>query len=136
MGGFRHLNGRLDELARIPSQVSRPIADRLNELLTEQWNTESDPYGEPWEPLAESTKKAKGHDTILIDTGELAAGTMAVPRAGAGIDLVSLDYGQYHQTGTTRMPRRPIFPDGQSLPESWQEAIQDEVSAAFGKVLK
>lgn len=136
MAGFRALADRLGELAQVPSRAAKDAATRISSLVAREFETGTDPYGAAWKPLAASTIRRKGHDTILVDTGKLALGTGAKPSGGAGIELASVDYGQYHQSGTSRMPRRPIFPDRAELPKDWQEAIEAAVSATFRRALK
>ncbi len=136
MAGFRDLADRLGELAQIPSRITAPVATAINAELHRQFEDGVDPYGRPWAKLADSTVARKGHDTILVDDGALATETRALPMGGAGIELVSNEVGGYHQSGTSRMPRRPILPDGSSLPKAWQAAIAEEYAAAFRKVMK
>lgn len=72
---------------------------------------------EPWRELAQSTINAKGHDTILVETGELAK---ASADKGHGKHLHRAtqhellfgevtEHGHWHMTGTSRMPARPYM---------------------------
>ncbi len=135
MASFRRLAERLGGLATIPSRISAPVAVRFNELLRAEFDSGSDPYGKPWAPLKPSTVRKKGHDLVLIETNKLAAETIAIPRGGAGIELITLPYGAFHQTGTKWMVPREILPDRADLPLTWQAVIREEYSAAFGKAM-
>ena len=137
MAGFADLAARLGELADLPSRITSDVATDINALLEQEFDDEADPYGRAWAPLAESTIKRKGHSQILHETGALRAGTQALAMGGKGIEIVSLDYGQYHQSGTGTMPARKILPDGANeLPKAWSAAIEARYRAAFGKVMK
>lgn len=43
----------------------------LEEVHTDYFQFEADPNGAPWAPLASSTVRKKGHDTILFEEGKL-----------------------------------------------------------------
>lgn len=72
----------------------------------------------PWAQLSPITIAAKGHATILFDTGALKA-SLTGPSPDAIRAIVtdvttpgfvfgtSVEYAQYHQLGTRRMPARP-----------------------------
>ena len=123
MAGWDKLAQNLEALSRIPSQISKPISEELNKLIKTQFAQGQDPYGKSWAPLMPQTSKKKGNSNILINTGKLAASTEAVPMSGAGIELRSIDYGQFHQSGTRYMVARQILPGGDELPLAWQAAI-------------
>jgi phage gpG-like protein len=54
--------------------------------------------------------------------------------AGAGISItIDAEYAQFHQTGTARMPARPILPDGDTMPDEWERAIDDAMENAFDR---
>lgn len=128
MAGWDKLAHNLAELAKIPSQLSKPVAEAFNKLIYTQFANGQDPYGKGWAPLAPSTIRQKGHSSILVDTGKLAASTIAVPMSGAGIELRSIDYGQFHQFGTKYMVAREVFPARDELPLAWQAAIRKAYS--------
>ncbi len=89
-----------------------------------------DPGGNAWQPLAPSTIAAKGHDTILVDSGRLInsltqQGPDAIRRVEGGrgnYELVfgtSVEYAIFHDTGTARMPARPAV--------GWSDETLDEI---------
>lgn len=134
---MRKLQERLDELSEIPSRIAAEVAEGISEELQGQFAGGYNAYGNPWEPLQPSTVKRKRGDTrILMRSDELAAETLARPTAGAGIEIASLPYGRFHQSGTVDMVARKILPDGNALPPSWQKRIQDALSDHFGRVLR
>jgi len=119
-------------------KIYSDIMDAVNDMnfqyiLTEQLNVlagmheyyfsmEIDPNGQAWEKLADYTIFKKGHDTILVESGELKAsltggGTPNSYRevmAGVGDTKAVLlfgtdvEYAHWHMTGTSKMPARPM----------------------------
>ncbi len=137
MSGFDDLASNLGELRGLPSRISREVASGISAKISEQFDAETDPYGNPWSPLLESTVRRKRGDTrILRRTDVMAGNTIARPSSGAGVLLESEDYGQYHQSGTPDMVARTIFPDGEELPDEWQEIIEDATDRAFGDAMR
>lgn len=136
MSDFAALAANLGELKGLPSRISKRVADGISALMSAQFDAETDPYGNPWAPLLRQTIRRKGGDSrILRRTDKLFATVGALPSAGAGVDLSAEDYGQFHQGGTVNMVERPIFPDGDELPEDWSavidEAFEDGVDEVF-----
>lgn len=78
---------------------------------------EHGPGSHKWARLAKSTIKRKGFNRILVDTKEMFFGALQavsgtyrfgqIPRWS--VDKIGVDYAEYHQTGTDRMPARPFF---------------------------
>ncbi len=134
MSGFADLAANIGELAGLPSRISKRVADGIDKLLNDQFDAETDPYGNAWEPLLPQTvKRKKGDSRILRRTDNLVARTTAVASAGSGVELVSEDYGGVHQVGYVNMVARPILPDGAELPEEWQDIIDGEFEDAMKK---
>ena len=75
--------------------------------------------GNKWAKLAPATIARKGHDTILIDTGQLVRSLTQRGsnysireffRGAEGTGLLfgtGVPYATFHMTGTSRMPARP-----------------------------
>lgn len=136
MAGFRDLAANLAKLDGIPSRIAAEVAGEINASIQDQFSGGADPYGKPWKPLLPQTVRRKGGDSrILMRTDSLAGETTAKPAAGAGIEITSIDYGNFHQTGTKHMVPRKILPDGDELPETWTNAIQTATENAFKKAL-
>lgn len=71
-----------------------------------------------WAPLAESTIRRKGHDTILRETDRLftaaTGGRGSIERIRnrsyqLGIDKNAVPYAEYHETPFGTRPARPIY---------------------------
>lgn len=132
---LNRLADALAELSDVPSRASRGAAERINGLLAQEFAGSHSADGEGWAPLLESTVKRKGGDSrILIRSDETRDQTYARPLPGSGIEIVSTEAAQYHQTGTRHMVARPILPDTGELPPEWEEAVEDAVAKAFGRV--
>lgn len=136
------LADRLGELATVPSRIAADVADDLSGLLEAEFAAGRDPYGNAWAPLKKRTLLKHG-PPALTHTGEMRSETRAAPGKGAGVVLVAPFPAGIHQTGAGTpsesdpgeqwgMFARPIFPDGDELPESWQRAIEKRLAAAFG----
>lgn len=88
------------------------MADRFGALETEQFASQGASGSGGWAPLAAATVAAKGHDTILVDTGALRDQLTNRPFGVENIAKDSMEvgsnlpYGGYHQNGTDRMPQR------------------------------
>lgn len=136
MAGFQDLTERLAELEGIPSRIAKEVAEGISVLVKAEFDGAHDPYGRPWKPLLPSTLKRKGGDSrILRRTDALSSGTNVVPASGAGVEIISVEYGEKHQTGTRNMVARKILPDGSDLPKQWEDLIQEASDRAFKKAL-
>jgi len=131
--GLDKLQKHLEQLASVPSQASREIADGITRELQKEFKQGTDPYGKAWKPLRPSTLKSGRHPPPLTDSGRLRDGTLAQPMRGAGVQIVvGAPYGVFHQYGTRRMARRPILPTG-AMPKAWSAIIRASVSRILKK---
>ena len=129
---MRHLADRIGDLAQVPSRASKAVAERLNDLVADEYASGSDPYGEPWAPLMDATLDKGRSPPPLTASGDMAGGTLARPMRGKGVAFTVPDPGGFHQGGTVNMEAREILPAGEELPPPWSKAIEEEVRAAFG----
>lgn len=137
MSGFAELADRLADLDGIPSRISARVADGITEQIRQQFDAGRDPYGRSWAPLLPQTiRRKRGDSRILRRTDVLSSETVARPTSGAGIEITSVEYGQHHQSGTMHMVARRVLPDGDELPEAWQEIIEEASSKAFRKAMR
>lgn len=98
-----------------------------------------DSGGSPWPPLSPVTVAAKGHSTILVDSGALRA-SLTQPGGPNNVAAAShrgLIFGTadhkagYHQTGTSKMPARPPVGLTEQRLDSICEAVADTVIEAL-----
>lgn len=132
--------------------VMKEIGGVAIKLIDLSFKTESDPYGNPWEPLKKETiaKRRKGEasgksDKILRDFGILANSfrysadrdsvAIGVPPVSSGTNMI---YAATHQFGddTRNIPARPFLPlEEKGLPGSLQDAIVDITNKFIEKSL-
>lgn len=133
---FRKLMDNLGELSTVASRVATAVAEDINGLLAKEFVDEADPYETPWQELAESTKRRKGHDQIMYETGETARETRAYPMRGAGIEIRSTQKAGYNQFEGENRPARPVLPSRAELPDAWQDSIEKRFAEHTAAALK
>ncbi|MBF0424150.1 MAG: phage virion morphogenesis protein [Magnetococcales bacterium] len=118
----------------------RAIGEHLiTATQTERFDPQKDPQGQPWTPLAESTKKQKKHDTILDESSRLRNSIhdeAGVDEVRIGTDVI---YAAIHQLGgeagrkdhRVTIPARPYLGANDQDLESAMETIRDYI---LGKV--
>ena len=105
--------------------AQKELEKRMLKRTQKRFLDEVDPDGKPWEPLALSTIKRKGFDTILIRTGHMARDIQIVKGAtangpgttrvntGAGFSIgtPNTPYAKHHQNGqpSKNIPARPFL---------------------------
>lgn len=96
-----------------------------------------DPHGAPWLRLKNPSKKRGGESSVpLSDTGQLRAsfhGTWGNRRLIFSSDKT---YASPHQTGTSRIPRRQMLPDGDEWTQDITEAVVQAVVGYINRKLK
>ena len=123
------------KLSKVPSQVAKDGSVAIRKLMVDQFRAGTDAYGRAWAPLRPATLDKGRSPPPLTDSGVMA-NVVARPSSGAGITItLGADYSRYHQTGTSRMVARPIFPDRQ-LPATWVRALSDAADRAFERSFK
>jgi hypothetical protein len=131
IGGMGRLADRIEDLARIPSRAAATVALELEALIEAEYEGGHDPYGEPWEPLAEATIAKGRHFPPLTDTGAMRLGSTVTPTQYAGVAIYIPHPGAPHQTGWSGPqgdgPARPTLPS-RDMPRSWRDAIGAAVS--------
>lgn len=94
-------------------EVFDHFLNTLEEKHRSGFESQQSPTGEAWRPLAPSTVKRKGHDTILFETGKLKASLTGKAaeaiRESTAKDMTfgtSVEYAGFHQRGTSTIPQR------------------------------
>ena len=108
-------------LTRAAARLERPrdlmdaIGARMESNVAQRFISKTDPDGNLWLPLASSTlKRKKGRGSTLISGKSEGTGGVGSLTHNAGDDFVEVGYDaagymQWHETGTSRMPRRPTL---------------------------
>lgn len=135
------------KLVSLPSNIKRGKKeglDRVGELTvnTVQGHIASQDLG--WSPLANSTIKQKGNDTILVETGTLQdaithnvvddntifIGAKQGTKYPSGEDIN--DVLKYHEFGTMKEPPRPLIrPSYNEVKPQAQKILKEEIINAI-----
>ncbi|HEU4408114.1 MAG TPA: phage virion morphogenesis protein [Polyangiaceae bacterium] len=87
------------------------------------------PDGSAWAPLQARDGQP------LRDTGRLM-NSFTAKASGSVVKVgTNTPYAPYHQEGTSRMPARPMLPDGDDLPAPWQQSLDEAADEAVALVL-
>jgi phage gpG-like protein len=123
------------------SPALRRIADDFREMIAQQFATEGRAEGTPWAELAPSTlRRRRARTSILYETGALLR-SLTEPGAAGHVEELEgysltlgsqLPYAGYHQSGTRRMPARPIIVLSGTRAERWAEIVRQQIA---GKTL-
>lgn len=111
-----------NNIPEVREAIDTGLTDGLEKLhrmslreLVSNMSDGKDALGNPWEPLKESTIRAKGSDTPLIDNSRLITDINAASTfdRGSRVSIIgtNLDYAEHHEFGAPEagIPRRPIF---------------------------
>lgn len=74
-----------------------------------RFNTETDPDGNAWAPLAPNTIVQKGSSGILEDSGTLMGSIMVQASGNEAVVGTNVEYASFNQEGTRKMPARPFM---------------------------
>lgn len=122
----------LGKLAGVPSRAVKAAGAAIDARWKADWRAGKDPHGRAWRPLAPYTVRKRGSARpILIHTGAMIAGAAVTAAAKTGLRLtLSVPYAGFHQSGTARMPARPIIPY-MGIPRSWESLIRKAIKDAY-----
>lgn len=92
-----------------------------------------------WRPLAEGTIRKKGHDTILVDSGQLRQGATSINTwqisGGVATMFDPVDYGHFHISGTSHMPARNFVDLNDATADALAEELGTDVDVAVNQSL-
>ena len=132
---FGDLRKRIAKLAGAAEQVARESAEPIAEHIRTQWREGYGPAGRKWEELAASTLKRnqpRRQQSPLLFTGAMFDSLTATVDGKQITFHVSPTYASFHQSGTSRMPARPIFPAaGAQVPPRWSAILRDAAKRAI-----
>lgn len=131
LAGLEAIIGSLDGMRDLVDAIALESSIEIFETIDSLFTLGADPYGETWAPLAPATI-AKGRTAPpLTDTGKMRE-SLRVNASQSAIVASIDDPAGYHQSGTQRMPARPVLPDdARGLPDAWRQAITDAGLRAF-----
>jgi phage virion morphogenesis protein len=88
------------------------VASTLLRRIHTRFDTKRDPDGRSWVPWAPATaemRAAEGRGTLLQYTGRMRASLSARADSKGVYVGFGVPYAKYHETGTRRMPARPVL---------------------------
>lgn len=98
----------------------QPMLEEFQRVIAhgeaEAFLAQSTPGGVAWDKLADVTIQRKGHDVILVETSALLVSLVDINGPG-NINMTmshglifgtDVDYAMFHETGTSKMPARPV----------------------------
>lgn len=113
------VNQTVERMRRVTHRAvfADEILPKLRRWHREYFERSAGPSGRPWAPLSQVTVDRKGHDTILIETGDLVTSLVeqnrhTIKRFRREGSKVVFEYGTdrpnawRHQQGTPRIPQR------------------------------
>lgn len=130
IGALRGFEQSLRRLADVPAKVAEKGAEAIAEQIDQQFASGTDAYGNAWAPHAPATVARWGEHPILELTGALRGEVDVHPLPGTGIAIELGELASLHQSGTSRMPARPILPSG-TFPAAWREALEQAAAESF-----
>ncbi len=88
-------------------------------------------YREGWEPVGFQkwvSKKRKNGKKILVNKGVLRGSIFIASKRFNQITIATnVPYGEYHQTGTTKMPQRPFLYNSEKLEQEILKEIDNTI---------
>ncbi len=107
----------------LKTKVLESAAPIIKGLLDQQISAGTDPNGIPWKPNQDGSKPLDGIQKYVH-----------VKASGESLKITLDDPASYHQTGTSKLPRRQIVPTD-TIPASWETEIQAIVDEAVNGTL-
>jgi phage virion morphogenesis protein len=113
------------------NEILGEIGVYVERKIDERFETQTDPDGRPWTPLAASTLRQKRTRTILQETGNLRR-SINSQIAGETITFTAeADYAGYQQQGASNIPSRVFL----GLSEQSEEEVAEIVFANLARRL-
>jgi phage gpG-like protein len=130
------LAGFQESLADQAPALAR-VADDFREMMARQFASEGRAEGTPWPELSPATlRRRRARTPILYKTGALLR-SLGEPGAAGHVEELEgysltlgsrLPYALYHQTGTRRLPARPIIVLSGARSERWTEIVRQQIA--------
>lgn len=114
----------LNTMDKAVQDIAETSSKEIEQLVIQEFSSSSDPYGNAWEPNQKGTQ-------TLVNTGAML-GSLIVVAENNGITLEMDNPSTLHQTGTSRMPKRMIFPEG-TLPDEWTAILDNNTKEVLDK---
>lgn len=135
-GSFSKLAKLREGLARVQGYgvdaVAEAGANELARTVDKQFEQGGGPDGKRW------AKLASGEASHLQDTKEMRETVTVVHAVKAISGRISGKRGQarFHQSGTAKMPARPLVPEENPLPQRWAKPLAKAASKTLKALIK
>ena len=134
---MRTLTDKLEQTQKrftssVPALVTSMTNDAATFFKTEVFNNQGvdvQPSGR-WANRKKETKRTTGKK-VLVLTGRLRRSIIANARGKVGIVSSAVPYGQYHMTGTDKMPQRKFMGESRTLNRKFKKKILIYINKAF-----
>jgi hypothetical protein len=133
MAGVNDLIQRLERFAtaEVKQRIASKVRDAVHSECVRGFNEKRDPYGTSWAPR----KDSRGNWPLLDKTGAGINSLTATASADA-VRLRIVSYMKFHQSGTSKMRPRMIFPDPNRGLGLWSEPVHQAAVAAVQELMK
>jgi hypothetical protein len=133
MAGVTAFIQRLERLAaaQVNQRILARVRDAAHAECVRGFVEQRDPYGASWAPR----KDRKSTWPILRKTGA-GLDSLTARVVGDRIVMRIRGYFQFHQTGTSRMPARMVFPDSARGLGTWSGPINDAARDAVRELVE
>lgn len=106
---------RLDVKLTDQDEFMEKVGDYFLDCIESEFNRQTDPYGKKWADLSPATiadKVKKGYPlTILTRTKKMRSSAKIIV-SSKSVQILLDSPAEYHQSGTRKMPKRQILPEG------------------------
>lgn len=127
MAGINDFILRLQRLSsgQVFDAMGRKMADAAHAQAVAGFREQRDPYGKPWAPRVGN----RGGWPLLQKTGAGLDGLTA-RYVGGIVRMRIAGYFQFHQTGTSKMVARMVFPDNAHGLGVWRDPLNKAATDA------
>jgi hypothetical protein len=130
---FAALGKLIQNLEHLGSHGSEAVGAKLEpaiqQVVESQYDQGKGPDGEKWANKADGTPSNLQKSGVMRSRSQVVAGVK-------GVTVRIPSPGGWHQGGTSRMPARPLVPEGDQLPREWEKAAQEAAAAVIREGLK
>lgn len=130
----------VDVVGQQGSNVDLHLADlmaKIGALVVEQttarFSSKTDPDGAGWPGWAPSTERSGDLGSLMVRSGALMGSITAEKDDASAVVAYGLFYGDFHQSGTSKMPARPFLGLGAEDIEAIDELVEAHLSAILGE---
>lgn len=106
---------RLDVKLTDQDEFMHKVGDYFLDCIESEFSHQTDPYGKKWANLSPATitdKVKKGYPITILTRTKQMRGSPKVIVSKKSVQILLDSPAEYHQSGTRKMPKRQILPEG------------------------